>query len=233
MIQQLIMVGYLELMLMVFHSAQLPILLVLLKIQELVHTLPMAMDYSRLQVRQDFLYSPVYLVEVYSNLKVHLSPTLVYLLLVMDISMECLAKVQKALLLNTMVMVHSENSVVQQSLLPSIHWRGRCSSPSMVRYKILLSLTEHLVAMVYCLHLKVVEREHHLIMLVLVLSLHSTNLRKQELTSTTVVLLFHSWILTTVSLLIKQMLLLQISQHRLFLPMKLLQLDLSELVSMR
>ena len=224
------MVGYLELMLMEFHLAQLLILLVLLKFQELVHTLLMVVDSSILQVRQDFLYSPVYLVEVYSNLKVHLSPTLVYLLLVMDTSMECMVKVQKVSALNTLVMVHLENLVVLLNLLPSIQMRSRCYSPSVEHIQVSALLMVYGKVMVNSSTLVVEVKEFLMTTLVLVPSSHSTNLRKQELTSTTVVLLFHSWILIMDWLLIVVAYQLLIYPHRQSLLMKLHQQELSELV---
>ena len=216
-------------MLMVFHSVQLLILLVLLQLQEFVHMKLKAVC-SELLVRHNYLYLLMNMVVVYSNLKVHLRLTSVYLLLVMDTSMECMVMFLTALALNTLVLVHLEKSVVLLNLLPSIQKRSRCYSPSVEHTQVSALLMVYGKVMVVSSILVVEVSEFLMITLVLVLSSHSTNLRKQELTSTTVVLLFHSWILIMDWLLIVVAHQLLIYPHRQFLQTRLHQQEMSELV---
>ena len=155
------MVGYLEPMLMAYLMVCL-ILLEMLVLQEFVH-MHLKVVYSGLLVRHYFHYLLVYLVLDYSNLKVLPSPTLVYLLLAMDISMECLVMQHITSRLSTEVMDHSLHSLVLLIQYPSIQKRSNYYSPLLVDTVVSNLLMEHLMVMEYFTTSLVVMREQHLI----------------------------------------------------------------------
>ena len=118
------------------------ILLVLLLLRQSLKKLVME-DYSDFVVLQEFHWMLRNTVEVSSNLKVHLRLTLVYLLLVMDIPMECLVMQLTPSMLNIMVKVYSLHSLVVLNLLPSILKRSKCYSPSLEDIQVSASLMVH------------------------------------------------------------------------------------------
>ena len=122
--------------------------------------------YSRLVI---LLINPLYLIGMDLVISLHSVVQVRYCLLLLKalVYSELVMKQILQLSRHILVLVHSEKSVVQQNLLPSIHWRSRCSSPLLVLVDSQLSHWHTKEKEIY-LRLMVVVNERQMLGLVLV-----------------------------------------------------------------